>query len=354
VSAVAPRDRAFRRAARWFGLAALGACSSAASVNERALLAGSELPASRPQLDPLRLIRPTQTEYRIGARDLLELDVYELEEPNKSKQVKLRVSQDGSVLVPLIGNVAAAGKTAAAVQAEITAKLAADYLVNPSVSLVVAEHQARRVTVLGAVQTPGTFHLKDNSTTLVDVLALSGGPNDKAGSTVYVVREKGMDDVGVSDASATSGTFTAPGSSPRLLKIDLIELVEHGDLAQNCILEDGDLVHVPPAAQFFVMGHVEKGGAFPLRGDITLLRAIALAGGLKLTATPSATTLIRNTPEGRVTIPLNLDEVEAGSTNDLLMQADDVLLVSESGGARVARNVSTFLKGLFNVSYGLR
>ena len=353
MNVVAPRGRVTAWAWLGLGFAAFAACSSVASVNEKALLVGPEPKASHGPLDPTRLVRPERTEYRIGARDVLEIEIYELEEPNKSKQLKTRVSQDGTILVPLIGPVTAAGRTVGEVQGDLVARLGKDFLVNPTVTVVVAEHQARRVTVLGAVQSPGTFHLKDNSTTLVDVLALSGGPDDKAGSVVYVVREHGLVD-GAAVANASTGSLETAASNPRLVKIDLVELVEHGDLSMNCVLEDGDVVHVPPAAQFFVMGQVAQGGAFPLRGEITLLRAIALAGGLKEEATPAATILIRSSAKGRITIPIDLDEVEAGSEKDLLMQADDVLVVSESGGDRVARGFTNFVRGLFHISYGLR
>lgn len=348
---VAPTRRFARRACAALGLLVVAACSSVATVNDRAMLLRTE-PHANATLDPTRLIRPVQTEYRIGARDVLEIEVYELEEPGKSKLLKTRVSQEGSIQLPLIGKVPAAGMTVDEVQAELVLRLAADYLVNPTVSVVVAEHQARRITVLGAVQQPGSFFLQDNSTTLVDALARSGGPTDKAGSVVYVVREHGSD-VAVANASTGTVDLEIQPGAPRLLKVDLVDLVERGDLAANCVLEDGDVVHVPPAAMFFVMGEVNEGGAFPLRGEITLLRAVALAGGLKETATPAATALIRSTPEGRVTIPIDLDQVEAGSANDVLMQPDDVLVLNESGGSRFARGCSNFLRGLFHVSYGL-
>ena len=352
MNVVASRGRVTARAWLWLGLAAFTACSSVASVNEKALLLGPEQKAPHEPLDPMRLIRPPQTEYRIGARDVLEIEVYELEEPNKSKQIKTRVSQEGTILVPLIGTVTAAGHSVGEVQSDIVERLGKDYLRNPSVTVVIAEHQARRVTVLGAVQSPGTFHLKDNSTTLVDVLALSGGPNDKAGSVVYVVREHGLVD-GTAVANASTGKVETAATNPRLLKIDLDDLVERGNLSMNCVLEDGDVVHVPPAAQFFVMGQVAEGGAFPLRGEITLLRAIALAGGLKAEATPASTILIRSSARGRTTIPIDLNEVEAGSEKDLLMQADDVLVVSESTGDRFTRGITSFFSGLFHISYGI-
>lgn len=352
MNAVARRASNAARALSAFALTALTACSSVSSVNDQAMLVGPEDSSRHRPAEPFQLMRPARTEYRIGPKDLLEIDVYELEEPYKTKQLRSRVALDGTVLVPLIGSVEVAGHTAPEVQAEIARRLGADFLVNPTVNVVVAEHQARRITVLGAVQSPGTFHLDENSTTLVDALALAGGPTEKAGSAVYVVREHGMAD-GVALADASSGAVTTAATNPRLVKVDLIDLVERGNLAANCVLDDGDVVHVPPAAQFFVMGEVNEGGAFPLRGEITLLRAIAMAGGLRDKATPAATILIRTTEKGRVTMPIDLSQVQAGSTKDFLMQADDVLVVNESGGDAFARGVGSFLRGIFHVNYGL-
>ena len=346
---------ALQLAAAAIGIAALAACSSVTAVNDRAMLVGPEPTASAPRPDPSRLLRRTQTEYRVGPRDLLEVEVYELEEPTKSKLLRTRVSQDGNIVVPLLGQVGAGGKTAREIQDAIARMLGEDFLVNPTVNVLVVEHEARRVTVLGAVSSPGTFALKDNSTTLIDALALAGGPTEKAGSSVFVVHG--------APAPAADGAVAAPAAADRdgdaaepagnIVKIDLTDLIERGDLSANCVLEDGDVVQVPPVAQFFVMGEVRQGGAFPLRGEITLLRAIALAGGLKDEATPSATVLIRSTEHGRVTIPIDLAEVGAGSEKDVRMQAGDVLMLNQSGGSEFARSVGSFLRGMFSVTYGL-
>jgi polysaccharide export outer membrane protein len=327
----------------------LAACSSAvSSINDQAALVGPDHTAARPAEPKLMLRRP-RTEYQLGPRDVLEIEVYELEEPNKSKQLRMRVSQDGSIVLPLLGPLAAAGRTARELQVEIARRLGDEFLVNPSVNVLVAEHQARRVTALGALQQPGTFFLKDNSTTLIDVLALAGGPSEKAGSVVFVVHEAGSDDVDAVPAALRP----VDAARPNIVKVDLVDLVERGDPSANCVLQDGDIVHVPPAPQFFVMGEVKQGGAFPLRGDITLLRAIALAGGLKEEATPSATVLIRTTERGRVTMPIDLNQVEAGSNKDLKMQPDDVLVVSQSGGDSFVRGMGLFFRGLFHVGYSL-
>jgi polysaccharide export outer membrane protein len=101
------------------------------------------------------------------------------------------------------------------------------------------------------------------------------------------------------------------------------------------------------------MGQVNKGGAFPLRGEITVMKAIALAGGLKPDATPSATVLIRMQNGVRTTIPIDLTQLEAGSHEDLLLQADDVLVVSESGGDKVWNGIGSLVRTLFRVGWNV-
>lgn len=339
----------------------LSCASSVGSINDRALMAQSKAAETR-QSNPLGWIRSTLTDYQIGSRDLLEIDIYELEEPNKSKLIKTRVSQRGTIAIPLIGMVQAAGKTELQLQADLEARLEEDYLVSPSVSVIVVEHRSRRVTVLGAVESPGAFHLEMNSTTLLDALALAGGPTEKSGSTVYVVRSAPRMRIELSrearPATTATGTAIAENVAGRpgrnLLKLNLADLFERGDPAANCVLNDGDVVHVPAATSIFVSGKVKRGGSFPLRGEITILRAIALAGGLEEDATPGATVLIRMTPEGRRTIPIDLDHVESGTESDLVMQADDVLVISESTSGRTLRGIGNFLRGLFHLGYNLR
>ena len=343
------------------GFALTCSCSSVKEINEQAILAQSNAFPTAEVAEPPVWVTPVKTEYRIGPRDLLEIEVYELEEPDKSRLIKTRVSQSGRIVLPLIGRVVAADKTAAELRTDIETRLGLDYLVNPSVSVLVAEYQARRVTILGAVESPGSFSLQENSTTFVDVLALAGGVTEKAGSTAYVVRAPGevAAETGTGTVPATAGEDSdaaAPGNnrSSRLLAIDLVDLMENGNLSANRVLQDGDFVHVPVAQHYFVTGFVSKPGAFPLRRDTTLLSAIATAGGLEVDATPSASILIRMTEKGRVTIPIDLSTIASGSAADIQMQPEDVLVVSQSSGDKILGGVGSFLGGLFHISYGVR
>lgn len=342
-------------------------------INDRALLLTSADAARAAEPIALPWIRPRPTEYRIGPSDLLEIEIYELEEPNQSKRIRARVGQSGSILLPLIGGVQAGGTTATELQESIEARLARDFIHNPSVSVLVAEYKSRKVTVLGEVKYPGSFDLDQNSTTLINALALAGGPTSKAGGKVFVLRAPapGGPEGEVLAAPPSPGSFLdpAPAMVPGQLDIaaelgthldqnldhiDLDDLVVRGNMALNCSLGDGDVIHVPRAPMCFVMGLVHYPGGFPLRDDVTVLKAIALAGGMRDNASPRLTVLIRVTADGRITIPIDLSNVRAGADNDLLLRPGDVLVLSESQGSKVGRSVLEFFRGLFTIGYAVK
>jgi polysaccharide biosynthesis/export protein len=351
----------------------LGACSSVDNINDQAMLLESAKAAhNAARLPSLPFVRLDPTEYRIGPRDLLEINIYELEAPSETKRIRVRVSHTGSVVLPLIGSVRSVGLTASELQASIEARLAKDFIYNPSVSVLIAEFKARRVTVLGEVNDPGTFELKENSTTLVHVLALAGSPTKEAGSKAFLLRAAPATHAGRLPDSIPSNTPAKPGTEPdtrtgrrlgrelgrkldeSLVQIDLTDLIENGNMALNCVLQDGDLIHIPKASMCFVTGLVHYPGGFPLRGDVTLLKAIALAGGARANATPELTVLLRLTDKGRKSIPIDLARVKAGTGGDILMQPGDVLVLSQSTSSKVGSGFLAFFRGLFSIGYAVR
>ena len=126
-------------------------------------------------------------DYRIGPGDLLRLDVFGVEALSKRS---VRVNAGGQISLPLIGTVQAGGLTAEQLAADITARLAKDYLQNPQVTIFIEEFTSQRVTVTGAVKTPNVFPLKGR-TTLLEVVAQAGGPTSVASlDTVKVLRQE--------------------------------------------------------------------------------------------------------------------------------------------------------------------
>jgi polysaccharide export outer membrane protein len=117
-----------------------------------------------------RAIQPRVAEYRIGTEDLIEVQVFGVDQLTRT----VRVDSRGIVSLPLIGLVEVAGLTIREAQAAITTRLAESYLQNPQVSVFIKEFTTQRVTVEGAVARPGIYPLKGQAT-LLTAIALAGG-----------------------------------------------------------------------------------------------------------------------------------------------------------------------------------
>ena len=139
----------------------------------------SQAPAAAPAED-----------YRIGPQDTLEIDVFQLNDLNRTVQV----DSSGQILLPLLGQVPAAGKTSKELSNEIAGKLGEKYVNNPQVTVVVKEAQGQRITVDGAVTQPGVYTLA-GPTTLMQAVALAKGPDTKMANlhkvTVYHMEAAG-------------------------------------------------------------------------------------------------------------------------------------------------------------------
>jgi polysaccharide export outer membrane protein len=112
----------------------------------------------------------TLKDYRIGPEDLLEVQVFGVDQLTRT----VRVNGRGMVSLPLIGNVEVGGLTAQQAEALVVAKLAESYLQDPQVSLFIKEYTSQRVIIEGAVNKPGVYPLR-GPTTLLQSLAIAGG-----------------------------------------------------------------------------------------------------------------------------------------------------------------------------------
>jgi polysaccharide biosynthesis/export protein len=135
------------------------------------------------QVDALAAVAtPGSTAYKIGPLDVLEITVFKVPELSKTVQV----ADSGSVGFPLVGDVAAAGRTAQDVERDLTAKLGAKYLKSPQVSVFVKEFNSQRITVEGAVKKPGVHPIR-GKLTLLQAIALSEGIDTNVASNIVVV-----------------------------------------------------------------------------------------------------------------------------------------------------------------------
>jgi polysaccharide biosynthesis/export protein len=128
---------------------------------------------------------PGSTAYKVGPQDLLEISVFNVPELSK----KVEVAAEGTINLPLVGEVHAAGLTARQIEQKVTRLLGEKYLQNPQVTILVAEYNSQRVTIEGAVKKPGVYPIK-GQLTLLQSIAVAQGLERTADTSVLVFRKK--------------------------------------------------------------------------------------------------------------------------------------------------------------------
>ncbi|MFQ5912861.1 MAG: polysaccharide biosynthesis/export family protein, partial [Nitrospinota bacterium] len=258
-----------------------------------------------------RLSLPRRRDYSVGPKDVLKVTVYRETELSG----EFVVAGDGSINYPLLGRVRVEGLTVAQIEKRVETLLAKDYLVNPSLSVKVAEFRSQQIQLLGAVMKPGTYALR-GPTTLIEIISQGGGIDPGEGGSKVVVlrprREKGGED--------------------QFFTVDLNVLLKEADLSENLLLGGNDTVFVPRAGSIFIFGQVKKPGPYKIQErQVTLTEAISMAGGLTRIAAANRTRVVRI--EGRkervINVPLN-DILKGDKSKDIWLVAEDVVFVPES------------------------
>jgi len=270
---------------------------------------------------------PVQSsELRLGAGDLVELNVYNVPELS----TKVRVTGNGEVYLPLVNYVHVGGLSLQEAQTVIEKRYSdGGFLKDPHVSLLVDESVTQGASVLGEVSRPGVYPVLGQPR-LLDLISAAGGFNDKAGRVVTITHR---------DQPDRPVTVTLPRNPA-----DKSE--------SNIQVYPGDTIAVHRADIIYVVGEVGKPSGFLMdTGSLSVLQAIALAGGLNRTAKLDSAKIIRKTPDGAMTeTPIQLKKILAAKAPDLPMQADDILFVPTStakiAGARAAEAAVVLATGL--------
>jgi polysaccharide export outer membrane protein len=281
--------------------------------------------------------------YRIGSDDLLELTVFEAPDLNRT----VRVSANGDISLPLLGNVRAADLTTSELEASLEELLRRTYMKEPHVGVFLKEIQSHAVSVFGAVKRPGVIQIRGTKS-LVEVLSMAEGLADDAGDTVIIMR--GAEGDGLSEGETPLGTTNLRSSAegvaaisrsgttrePAAQEINLKNLLESGDPSYNVPVNPGDVVKVTRAGVVYVVGEVHKPGGFTLKTNenISVLQALALAEGLTRTSAKGKARIIR-TDElsgARAEIPIDLGKILGGKAADPQLRAKDIVFVPNSGG----------------------
>lgn len=313
----------------------------------------------------------TTTDFPIGPGDVIEIAVPGVDD---LKDRTVRVSGSGQIELPLIGIIEASGQTEAGLRDKLRGALT-KYMYDPQVDVFVREYHSRQVAVVGAVKNPGLVILTGAGETILDVITQAGGMTPEAADEIVILPEVkgGSEKLKEIASSMAEGSSAKPGtdeethagtthtaqaaSTPGVMQasttasdspVDLPTLereVSNGPAVViplksamrgsakyvNMPANPGDIIVVPGGGNVMVTGWVYKPGYFQVGSGLTVLGAVASAGGAMYAANPSDATLIRSDGSGnKVSIPVDLEKISKGDDPDIPVRANDVIDVPYS------------------------
>ena len=229
-----------------------------------------------------------QTE-KLGVGDTVRVTVFQ--QPDMTTEA--RISEKGTVSVPLIGEQKIAGKSTAEAGKQIAEALKkGKFLKDPQVNVALAALRSRQVSVLGQVTRPGLYPLDDTSMGITQVLAAAGGVLPTGADMAIVMR------------------------NGKQQQID----VKHKDAAFK--LQGGDTVYIERAPVFYIYGEVTRSGAYRVEPNMTVMQAIAAGGGITPRGSDRRLKLRRAGADGKV--------VETDAKLSDPDKTDDVIYVKEA------------------------
>jgi polysaccharide export outer membrane protein len=271
----------------------------------------------------------------IGKDDLIGIAVYDAPEQTRS----VRVDANGTIRLPMLQkHIQAEGLTPEDLEKSIRLALIDEQLlVDPIVTVSVVEYRSKPINVIGEVKTPVAFQAT-GTVTLLDAISRAGGLTANAGSEILITSQKPG----------------ADSSSPALTKrIPVTDLYEFTDGTLNVTLTGGELIRVPEAGHYYVLGDVRQPGEFQIRtgSGATVLKALTISGGLQ--PYPKKLGYIYRTEGGsggKNEIPVELKKIVEHKSPDIALRANDILYIPEATGRKntmsVARTVGLIGAGL--------
>lgn len=265
--------------------------------------------------------------YRIGPGDVLDIRVFN--RPQLSRD-SVRVEGNGMIRMPLIeAEIQAACKT----EGELAREIRTGYLKfyrNPQVDVFIKEYHAREVAVIGAINDQGRYQMQ-RRIRLLELLTYAKGPSDKAGQTINIVRAPRPELCASDPVSAGGGSFISLKLNDTL----------RGEERANPFVEPGDIVTVPEADQVYVVGNVYSPKVLPMKEPITVSRAVAMAGGPLRDSKTDKVHIVRQHPgaSGESEMFVDLKAIARKQTEDVMLQANDIVEVPESTGKSMIRSL---------------
>jgi len=301
----------------------LAACSSISPMPSRTTTAPEKdfkaaLPKKTQEFttpEKIEAMSPHETyQYRLGPGDLVSIQVWHRPELSQENVV---VSPDGFIAIPRIGRINVLNHTLDEVQDMITLKLENLYI-KPEIIVRVQEFHNNKAFVLGRVSKPGVINFPGKGS-LLEALALAGG-----------LPEQGKENA-LTKCAIIRGNDT-------VIWIDLQDLLKNGNMALNAPIRNNDVIYIPEATDelVYVMGEVVTPGAIQIKGEMTVLKAIMLAGGMNKQANPEKVFIIRQQSLKGDVIKVDLRNLlERGDFNqNFSLLSNDIVFISPSGIAK--------------------
>lgn len=300
--AAPPSSAGLRTIAAVTAVAAAMTCTSVLAQSRRttAPAAPGAVPAATPAPAVAQPVeQSSDAAYHLASGDFLRITVFQ----NPDLSVETRLSESGTISFPLIGNVAIGGLTVRQAEQRIADRLRTGGFVNrPQVSILVTEVKGNQVSVLGQVSRPGRYPLDSGGAKLSDILAMAGGVAGTGADLLVLSGERDR--------------------KPFRVEIDLPQIFAQARTDADLRLRNGDVIWVDRAPMVYIYGEVQRPGVIRLERNMTLMQALASAGGLSQRGTERGLRVSRRDAEGVV------HEMQPGM-NDLL-RPDDVIYVRES------------------------
>jgi len=211
-------------------------------------------------------------DYTVNVQDVLTFTVWD--QPDMTG--KYTVEADGTIAMPMVGRVKVVGLKVRDVENEVKRRLADGYIKNPQLSVLVESNRAQRVFIVGEVRSPGALPYTEGMT-FIEALAQVGSTTSDASQEALVVRPRTTGATGLS--ASADGAKAAAAEGPEIFKVDIKKLVA-GGFDQNITLRGGDTIFVSRVEMFYIIGQVKSPGPQPARRDLTVMQALALAGGV--------------------------------------------------------------------------
>ncbi len=272
----------------------------------------------------------------IGVEDTVTILALNAEELSRA----WRVSSTGDLNLPMLGLVRAAGRSVGQLEQDLQERMK-KYFKEPQLTLYVSEFRSQPVSVVGAVEKPATYQLQGMKT-VFDAVLMAGGPAKESGPTVTLSR------------SIKNGPLDYPGvrvdeeQQLRSLELTTTEVMQGKGLAAEIRLLSGDVVTVSAAKErkmVHIAGEVAHPGSVELvtRDSVSLMKVLAIAGGLTRTASPGRVMISRTDQPGgqSVTTFVNLKKIMSGKAKDLELSAGHIVIVPSSSVMTIVQGAST-------------